>query len=58
MPTTPLTHLDVNLAGTETPTQYAAIKQQIFALISNPLFSGTSFYLKGQYIGGRPNDRG
>lgn len=53
-----MTHLDFESTGGIDSEQETALKAAIANLIANERFEDVSFYLNGDYIGGRPNDRG
>lgn len=53
------THFDIVTEGELTSAQRLRIENIVNAMTKEPDFKGiTSFYLNGEYIGGRPNDRG
>jgi len=52
------THLDLNSTGTLNSFQIAKLQTALQALAEDKDFSGISFYLNSDFIGGRPNDRG
>lgn len=54
----PFTHLDVEPTGDLSSEQHGILKNTLLSLAEKSEFEGVSFYLKGEYIGGRPNDRG
>jgi hypothetical protein len=54
----PFTHLDVEPTGDLSPEQHGILKNTLLSLSEKPEFEGVSFYLNGEYIGGRRDDRG
>lgn len=48
-------HMDITLDYTPTPTQKNWLANTIG---QSSLFSDNCIYVNGEYIGGRPNDRG
>lgn len=53
----PVTHLDTNSTGVLTTSQTNKLKNTLRKLATDSEFSGVSFYINLEYIGGRPNDR-
>lgn len=53
----PASHLDTNSTGFLTTSQSNKLKNVLRKLALDSEFSGVSFYVNLEYIGGRPNDR-